>query len=113
MAELILRRFRPEPGLVLRRFGPDPALLAQAEAVPPRPLSILVGPPGPPGGSGSVTRFNVASAATWIVPHLLGREPIAQVFLASGEQIFPDVTVDPVHITVTFASPQAGFVLAS
>lgn len=75
-------------------------------------IVAIIGPAGP-AGSGTI-RFNqVAPAGTWIIPHGLGREPTAQVFLASGEMILPDVTVDATHITITHASPQAGFVLAA
>lgn len=64
--------------------------------------------------TGFTVRFDVlAPAGTWIIPHAFGRAPTAQVFLLSGEQIAADVLVDAVHITVVFASPTAGFVLAN
>lgn len=57
-------------------------------------------------------KFDTSSAGTWIVPHGLGRRPIVQVFLSSGEQVFPDVFVDTANITAVFATPTAGFLLA-
>ena len=64
--------------------------------------------------AGPPSRFDVVSpAGTWTITHGLGRVPAVQVFLASGEAILPDITVDATHITATFASPRAGFVLAS
>jgi hypothetical protein len=60
----------------------------------------------------SSTRLNQASpAAAWIMPHNLGRVPIVQVFLTSGELVGADVIADATSITVTFAQPQSGFII--
>ena len=72
------------------------------------------GPAGSGGGGGSSVRFNIASpAATWIILHGLGRSPGAQIFLASGESVIADIFCDDIHITVTFANPQTGYVIAT
>jgi hypothetical protein len=61
-----------------------------------------------------VIRYNVlAPAGTWIIAHAFGRAPIVQVFLSSGEAVIADIFVDASQITVVFASPTSGFVLAS
>jgi hypothetical protein len=51
-------------------------------------------------------KFDTAIAGTWIIPHGLGRRPLVQVFLNSGEQIFPDVFVDTTNITAVFSHQQ-------
>lgn len=65
----------------------------------------------PPAGSQPV-RINASLAGTWILTNPLGRVPMVQVFLPSGEQIIADVTSDLSYITVSFADPQQGYVLA-
>lgn len=94
--------------------GPEGMSEALAR-VPATPIAAIVGPPGPAGPSGpgsAPTRIDAALAATWILPHTLGRTPMVEVFLASGEHVIADVTVNSTTITVSHASPQAGFVLA-
>ena len=77
---------------------------------PATPLAAVIGPPGPPGGA--PLRLDAAFAATWILPHPLGRVPMVQVFLESGEAVLADVEAGDARITVTFPSPRQGFVLA-
>ena len=76
---------------------------------------VTQGPQGIPGLTGaSGVRINqVASAATWILSHSLGRVPAVQVFLSSGEAVVADVICTSTQITVTFSQPQSGFVIAS
>ncbi len=65
-------------------------------------------------GTASIARFDVPMpAGTWIIAHGLGRLPVAQLFSLSGEQVFTDLIIDAVHITATFGTPTAGFVLAA
>jgi hypothetical protein len=71
------------------------------------------GPLGPQGVAGGIpSKFIAALAGTWIIPHLLGRIPIVQVFLPNGELVNTDVSADEININVMFAMPTAGFVLA-
>ena len=113
---LILRWRVPGRAIVTRWSGPD----GMAEALtrdPELPIAAIIGPPGPPGPqgpqgpAGSPLRIDAALAATWILPHTLGRVPMVQVFLGSGEEVIADVAATSATITVTHASPQAGFVL--
>ena len=84
----------------------------------PQPLAAIIGPPGPagpqgPAGAGSAPlRIDASLAATWILAHPLGRVPTVQVFLAPGVAVLTDVAATSTQITVTFAAPQQGFVLA-
>jgi len=100
----IALRVPPDAGLLLETPG---AVEHLAAAIGPR------GPAGPQGLPGNVLRFDVTLAGTWTVPHGLGRAPLVQVFLASGEQVFPDVSVDAANVVAVFAQPTAGFVLVS
>lgn len=68
------------------------------------------GPPGPTGGGNSV-KVDVGLASTWIVANPLGRIPIVDVYLSTGELVLADVTSTVLYITVTFPSPQQGFVV--
>ena len=116
-------RVLPRP-LTTRWRGP----LGMAQALtrdPVLPVAAIVGPPGAPGqqgpaGSqgpsgptGAPLRLDASLAATWILPHPLGRVPAAQVMLANGESVIADLTATPAAVTVVFAAPQAGFVLVS
>lgn len=64
------------------------------------------------GAVGAPVKIVASLAATWILANPLGRVPLVQVFLTDGEQILTDVVADAAFITVSFASPQQGFVLA-
>lgn len=109
---LVLRWRVPPPPIVTRWCG----RAGMAEAVrrdPATPIAAIVGPVGPVGPVGQPTRFDVSSAATWIIPHDLGRVPQCQVFLESGEAVLADIAATTSTITVTFAAATAGFVVAS
>ena len=112
---LSLRGRVPARPIATRWRGP----LGMAQALardPLLPIAAIVGPPGPqgPGGPpGAPLRLDAPLAATWILPHPLGRVPAAQVMLASGESVIADLSATPAAVTVTFAAPQTGFVLIS
>ena len=61
---------------------------------------------------GGPARFDAPYASTWILPHGLSHIPMVQVFLSNGEAVMTDVVSDETHITVTFAQPAQGYVLA-
>lgn len=93
-------------------------MLEAAARNPELPLAAIIGPPGPagpqgPAGAGSAPlRLDAALASTWVLNHGLGRVPTAQVYLSSGEAVLSDLSATTTQITVTFPSPQQGFVLA-
>ena len=110
-------RVPPRP-IVTRWRGP----LGMAQALtrnPVLPIAAIVGPPGlqgptgPTGATGTPLRLDASLAATWILPHPLGRVPAAQVVLATGESVIADLSATPTTVTVVFAAAQAGFVLVS
>ena len=106
---LILRWRAPARSIVTRWRGPDGMVQALARN-PELPIAAIVGPPGP--GGGAPLRIDASSASTWILANPLGRIPTVHVFLASGEPVITDVAATASQITVTFPSPQQGFVLA-
>jgi len=76
----------------------------------------IQGPAGPSGGgtggtSSSIEFIQASAAASWSFAHNLGRRPLAQVFLTSGELVISDVSVTTTHVYVTFAVAQSGFVV--
>ena len=87
----------------------EPALPVAAIVGPPGP----VGSPGPIGPTGAPLRLDGPLAATWILPHPLGRVPAVQVVLANGESVIADLSATAAAVTVVFAAPQQGFVLVS
>ena len=108
-----------QPAITLTFYPVPPGSYCPRPGAPPLVLNLqplLVGPPGPIGPQGltsAPSRFDVTSAAaTWTIPHGLGRAPMAECFSPSGERLFPDVFVDSLHITAVFAAPTMGFVLA-
>ncbi len=114
---LAIRWRVPNRKIALRWRGPS----GMSQAIlrnPTAPIAAIIGPPGPTGpqgaaGSGSAPlRINASLASTWTLPHSLGRVPTVQVYLTTGEQVLTDVQATTTQITVTFPSPQAGFVLA-
>lgn len=107
---LTLRWRVPARRIALRWRGPA-GTIAHLARRPLAPLAAIVGPPGPPGANTAPLRLDAAPAATWILPHPLGRVPTVQVFLSGGEAVLTDVAADSAYITVTFPSPQQGFVL--
>ncbi len=105
---------------IATRWRGPAGMVAALERDPLTPVAAIVGPPGPPGPPGSgggggaaPQRFDFAASAIWTVPHGLGFAPQAQVFLASGEQVFPDLVVDAAQIAASFASPASGYILTS
>lgn len=101
----------PQRRIATRWRGPEG--MAQAIARHPElPVAAVVGPPGPPGPDAAPVRIDASLASTWILANPLGRIPTVQVFLASGEPVLTDVQATTAQITVTFPSPQQGFVLA-
>ena len=111
----------PSRPLTMRWRGPSG--MAQALAHEPLlPIAAIVGPPGasgavgatgPTGATGAPLRLNASLAATWILPHPLGRVPAVQVMLASGESVIADLSATAAAVTVIFTTPQQGFVLIS
>lgn len=99
-----------EPPIITRWRGPLPSP-ASIEQHIQNPVAGIIGPPGPIGPVGAPARIDVTAAATWILSHDLGRVPLVQVFLASGELVVADVVADDAHVTVTFPTATAGFVL--
>ena len=118
---LVLRWRVPPRPLTTRWRGP----LGMAQAVardPLLPIAAIVGPQGATGAPGATgatgatgapLRLDAPLAATWVLPHPLGRGPAAQVMLASGESVIADLSASPATITVVFAAPQQGCVLIS
>ena len=118
---LALRWRVPPRPLTTRWRGP----LGMAQALardPVLPIAAIVGPPGtsgsvgpvgPTGPMGAPIRLDAPLAATWILPHPLGRVPAAQVVLANGESVIADLSATPAAVTVVFATAQQGFVLVS
>lgn len=106
---LLLRWRAPGRRIALRWRGPE-GMIAALERGSLHPVAAVIGPPGPLGGA--PLRIDASLAATWTLPHDLGRVPTVQVFLGTGEAVLADVTAGETQITVTFPSPQQGFVLA-
>lgn len=111
------RLFQPPPPLVGRFFGPDGRIETIAAARrDPEAVPVVIGPPGRAGergpGASDPVRIDASLASTWILVNPFGRIPLVQVFVG-GEPVLTDVHADPAHITVTFPTPQQGFVLAS
>lgn len=63
---------------------------------------------GPAGDSVAYVHQQTSPAATWTIPHGLGREPHMVTVFQNGEQVFTDTDVDPVHVVLTFPSPETG-----
>ena len=116
LAPILTLRWRVPPRPIVTRWR-GPLGMAQALARDPvLPIAAIVGPPGPAGPvgpTGAPLRLDASLAATWILPHPLGRVPAAQVVLANGESVIADLSATPAAVTVVFAAPQAGFVLVS
>ena len=116
LAPILTLRWRVPPRPIVTRWR-GPLGMAQALARDPvLPIAAIVGPPGPAGPlgpTGAPLRLDASLAATWILPHPLGRVPAAQVVLANGESVIADLSATPAAVTVVFAAPHAGFVLVS
>ena len=122
LAPILTLRWRVPPRPIVTRWR-GPLGMGHALARDPvLPLAAIVGPPGSPGPAGSQgpvgpagapLRLDASFAATWILPHPLGRVPATQVLLATGESVIADLTATSAAVTVVFAAAQAGFVLVS
>lgn len=111
MSAFVLRLRENDPPISIAWRGPDDRVIALAQRGQYDAIAAVVGPPGPAGPSGGAFRVDVTAAATWIIPHSLGRVPGVQLFLATGEQVHSDVDADSTHVTVTFPAPVSGFAL--
>lgn len=114
-------RWRAPPRLILTQWRGPLGMIAALGRDPALPVAAIIGPPGPagpagpqgPAGAGSTPlRLDAALAATWVLNHGLGRVPSVQVYLSTGENVLSDIAATTSQITVTFPSPQQGFVLA-
>ena len=111
---LTLRWRVPERPVTTRWRGPEGMAEALVRVPVPAIAAIigLPGPQGPTGPSAEPLRIDAPLAATWILSHPLGRVPAVHVYLSTNEPVLTDVSVTTSQITVTFPSPQQGFVLA-
>ncbi len=111
-------RWRTPPRAISTIWRGPMGMLVALSRNPEMPVAAIIGPPGPTGpqgaaGAGSAPlRLDAAASSSWILPHPLGRVPTVQVYLASGENVLTDIVATTTEISVTFPSPQAGFVLA-
>jgi hypothetical protein len=109
---LTLRWRAPERPITTRWRGPE-GMVEALTRNPALPIAAIVGPPGPPGPPGAQPlRIEASLASTWVLAHPLGRVPTVHVYLSTNEPVLTDVSVTTTQITVTFPSPQQGFVLA-
>lgn len=108
---LILRWRAPARAIAMRWRGPA-GMIEPLTRDPLSPVAAIIGPPGPAGPSSAPVQINASLASTWILANPLGRLPTVHVYLASGEPVITDVTASASQITVAFASPQQGYVLA-
>ncbi len=107
--------WRAPARLITTRWRGPAGMVQALERNPELAVAAIVGPPGPPGQGGpgtAPTRIDASLASTWILANPLGRIPTVHVYLASGEPVLTDVQAGTTQITVTFPSPQQGFVLA-
>jgi hypothetical protein len=111
---LALRWRIPERPVTTRWRGPQGMAQALARE-PAKAIAAIIGPPGPQGAVGPDSqplRIDASLAATWILSHPLGRLPTVHVYLSTNEPVLTDVSVTTTQITITFPTPQQGFVLA-
>ncbi|MDE2434724.1 MAG: hypothetical protein KGM49_00555 [Sphingomonadales bacterium] len=116
---LALRWRVPPPAIQTRWRGPA-GMIEAVRRDPLGPIAAVIGPPGatgvqgpagPQGPQGAPRRFDFTSSATWIGEHDLGRLPIVQVYLETGEPALADTVATPINFTVTHADARTGFVL--
>jgi hypothetical protein len=48
-------------------------------------------------------------AATWTIPHLLGRLPVVATYLTSGEEVDTDLDATTDQVVITWPAPTAGW----
>jgi len=80
----------------------------------PQGIQGIQGPQGPAGtGASTYVKFDITTAsASWSVNHALGRIPIVQVYLSTGEKIYPDIYATNTNIAVVFAAATTGYIVA-
>lgn len=70
------------------------------------------GPPGPAGPPGSVVTYVYSQgppASTWVVPHMLGRQPSVTVVDSGDSVVIPNVHYDSAdQVTLSFGSATSG-----
>lgn len=107
---LVLRWRVPAPVITKRWRGPN-GMFDAVEHNLIQPIAAIIGPQGPIGPAGHPIQINASLNASWILSHSLGRIPVVHVYLSSGEKVIADVTATTNQISVTFPTPQAGYVL--
>jgi hypothetical protein len=110
------------PSITVRRLPRIRVMTEAASGIlalspPTEPAVVLqmgvTGRPGPQGVPGIALAYRhdqTAPSASWVITHGLGRVPLVDVFLASGEQVEADVTCSSTTISVAFAAATTGFV---
>ncbi|ARX81503.1 hypothetical protein SMD44_00901 [Streptomyces alboflavus] len=69
---------------------------------------------GPPGAEFRYEHVQSAPAATWQVPHSLGKHPNVSIIAADGRQVFADVDHSSTDLAViTFPTPYTGRAVCS
>lgn len=66
------------------------------------------GAPGADGLEGAFVHVQATPAATWTIPHSLGRAPFSVTVWIDGELVDADTHADASVAVLTFASPAAG-----
>lgn len=84
------------------RFVAPPPTTTRTVLVPMR------GPAGPSGSADAVTHVQSTPAATWTIPHGLGRVPSVVTVWIGGDLVDTDTHADATHVVLTFAAPTAG-----
>jgi hypothetical protein len=65
--------------------------------------------PDPEPGSYGLVHTQATPAATWTIPHLLGRLPVVATYLTSGEVVDTDLDASTDQVVVTWPAPTAGW----
>lgn len=96
----------PTPPAVVARIPSSPAVVRVATGA--------TGPAGPRGEAG-ISGFEytqTVAAATWTIPHALGRRPSVEVY-AANERVMADIDASTTSVTITFAAPVSGSAVLS
>lgn len=72
------------------------------------PSEIGAAVSGAIGQATGITHLQPAAAATWTIPHSLGRNPRSVAVFVDEIEVLADVSSDSTTVTVTFANPVAG-----
>lgn len=94
----------------------DPPETPTVTVEPPVAAEVIVVPspglPGPagPGGAGAFySHVQATPAATWTIPHPLGRRPFAVQVTVGTQKVIVDVDMpDTATVVITFAAPATG-----